>query len=130
MVAGERRWLACKAVDIKLKAVIRELTDDQVRRVQRAENIQRENLTQLEIAVALRDDKERLGTLEKVAAEWNKGINWVSERINFLEVVETNSPPVKLLQKASQLILRPSTTYIDLKRSIKLQQKRLSIKPK
>ncbi|AXI82516.1 ParB/RepB/Spo0J family partition protein [Xylella taiwanensis] len=91
MVAGERRWLACKAVGIKLKAVVRELTDDQVRRVQRAENIQRENLTQLEIAVALRDDKKRLGTLEKVAAEWNKGINWVAERINFLEMVEANS---------------------------------------
>jgi ParB family chromosome partitioning protein len=90
MVAGERRWRACKIVGIKLKAVVRELTDEQVRRVQRAENIQRENLTQLEIAVALRDDKCRLGTLEKVAAEWNKGINWVSERIKFLTAVEAD----------------------------------------
>jgi ParB family chromosome partitioning protein len=65
-------------------------TPRQARRVQRAENIQRENLTQLEIAVALREDKERLGTLENVAAEWNKGINWVAERIKFLEVVEAD----------------------------------------
>ena len=90
MVAGERRWRGAKMVGIKLKAVIRELTDEQARRVQRAENIQRENLTQLEIAVALREDKERLGTLENVAAEWNKGINWVAERIKFLEVVEAD----------------------------------------
>lgn len=88
MVAGERRWRGCKIVGIKLKAVVRDMDDEQARRVQRAENIQRENLTQLEIAVALRDDKARLGTLEKVAAEWNKGLNWVAERIKFLEVVE------------------------------------------
>lgn len=90
MVAGERRWRGCKIAGIKLKAVVRDMDDEQARRVQRAENIQRENLTQLEIAVALRDDKQRLGTLEKVAAEWNKGINWVAERIKFLEVVETD----------------------------------------
>ncbi|KVL70337.1 ParB/RepB/Spo0J family partition protein [Burkholderia ubonensis] len=90
MVAGERRWRGCKIAGIKLKAVVRDMDDDQARRVQRAENIQRENLTQLEIAVALREDKQRLGTLEKVAAEWNKGINWVSERIKFLEVVEAD----------------------------------------
>ncbi len=89
MVAGERRWRACKLKGLKLKAVVRDITEEQARRTQRAENIQRENLTQLEIAIALRDDKERLQTLDKVAAEWNKGINWVAERIKFLEVVET-----------------------------------------
>ncbi|KAF1010599.1 MAG: ParB/RepB/Spo0J family partition protein [Burkholderia sp.] len=90
MVAGERRWRGCKIAGIKLKAVVRDMDDEQARRVQRAENIQRENLTQLEIAVALRDDKQRLGTLEKVATEWNKGINWVAERIKFLKVVEAD----------------------------------------
>lgn len=88
MVAGERRWRACKLKGLKLKAVVRDMTEEQARRTQRAENIQRENLTQLEIAIALRDDKERLQTLDKVATEWNKGINWVAERIKFLEVVE------------------------------------------
>lgn len=89
MVAGERRWRACKLKGLKLKAVVRDMTEDQARRTQRAENIQRENLTQLEIAIALREDKDRLKTLDKVAAEWNKGISWVGERIKFLEVVET-----------------------------------------
>jgi len=89
MVAGERRWRACKLKGLKLKAVVRDMTEEQARRTQRAENIHRENLTQLEIAIALRDDKERLQTLDKVAAEWNKGINWVAERIKFLEAVET-----------------------------------------
>jgi ParB family chromosome partitioning protein len=99
MVAGERRWRACKLKGLKLKAVVREMTDEQARRAQRAENIQRENLTQLEVAMALRDDKERLGTLERVATEWNKGINWVAERIKFLEVVETNGVASKAVSE-------------------------------
>ena len=77
-----------QTIGLKLKAVVREMTDEQARRTQRAENIQRENLTQLEVADALRNDKERLGTLERVAGEWNKSLNWVAERIKFLEAVE------------------------------------------
>ncbi|MRU22634.1 chromosome partitioning protein ParB, partial [Xylella fastidiosa subsp. multiplex] len=83
------------------------------------ENIQRENLTQLEIAVALRDDKERLGALEKVAAEWNKGINWVSERINFIEVVETNS---LTSQAVTEGITADITAVNDLYRREKVNQ--------
>lgn len=88
MVAGERRWRACQLKGVKLKAIVRELSDEQAYRVQRAENIQRENLTQIEIATALRDDKNRFGTLERVSAEWNKSIHWVAERLKLLDVVE------------------------------------------
>lgn len=113
MVAGERRWRGCKIVGIKLKAVVREMDDEQARRVQRAENIQRENLTQLEIAVALREDKAQLGTLEKVAAEWNKGLNWVSERIKFLEVVEAGG---HASQAVAEGVTADITTINDLHR--------------
>lgn len=113
MVAGERRWRGCKIAGIKLKAVVRDMDDEQARRVQRAENIQRENLTQLEIAVALRDDKARLGTLEKVAAEWNKGLNWVAERIKFLEVVEAGG---HASQAVAEGVTADITTINDLHR--------------
>ncbi|WP_321944812.1 ParB/RepB/Spo0J family partition protein [Burkholderia cenocepacia] len=113
MVAGERRWRGCKIAGIKLKAVVRDMDEEQARRVQRAENIQRENLTQLEIAVALRDDKARLGTLEKVAAEWNKGLNWVAERIKFLEVVEAGG---HASQAVAQGVTADITTINDLHR--------------
>ncbi|MCA8325912.1 MULTISPECIES: ParB/RepB/Spo0J family partition protein [Burkholderia] len=113
MVAGERRWRGCKIVGIKLQAVVRDMDDEQARRVQRAENIQRENLTQLEIAVALRDDKARLGTLEKVAAEWNKGLNWVAERIKFLEVVEAGG---HASQAVTEGVTADITTINDLHR--------------
>lgn len=87
MVAGERRYLACKMKGILLKAVVRELTDAQAKRIQRSENVHSENLTQLDVAIALKADKDELGTLQAVANEWNKSLNWVAERIAYLENV-------------------------------------------
>lgn len=90
MVAGERRYLACEMKGILLKAVVRELTDAQAKRIQRSENVHSENLTQLDIAIALKADKEELGTLQAVADEWNKSLNWVAERIAYLENVTSD----------------------------------------
>ena len=90
MVAGERRYLACEMKGILLKAVVRELTDAQAKRIQRSENVHSENLTQLDIALALKADKEELGTLQAVADEWNKSLNWVAERIAYLENVTSD----------------------------------------
>lgn len=87
MVAGERRYLACEMKGILLKAVVRELTDAQAKRIQRSENVHSENLTQLDVAIALKADKDELGTLQAVAGEWNKSLNWVAERIAYLENV-------------------------------------------
>lgn len=89
MVAGERRARAVSLKGLKLLAYVRDITPDEHLRIQRAENIHREALTNNEIAQALRTDKERLGTLEAVAAEWQKSINWVSERLRYLEAVES-----------------------------------------
>ena len=75
---------------ILLNAVVRELTDAQAKRIQRSENVHSENLTQLDIALALKADKEELGTLQAVADEWNKSLNWVAERIAYLENVTSD----------------------------------------
>ncbi|WP_130932315.1 ParB/RepB/Spo0J family partition protein [Pseudomonas sp. Sample_24] len=88
MVAGERRQRSCAFKGLLLEAVVRDLTDAQAKRIQRAENVQRENLTQLEVALALKGDKEELGTLQAVADEWKKSISWVAERLAYLDAVE------------------------------------------
>ncbi len=88
MVAGERRQRSCALKGLLLEAVVRDLTDAQAKRIQRAENVQRENLTQLEVALALKGDKEELGTLQAVADEWKKSISWVAERLAYLDAVE------------------------------------------
>ncbi len=87
MVAGERRYRACIIAGVLVMAVVKDLTDAQARRIQRSENVHSENLTQLDLAMALKESKDELGTLEKVAAEWNKGLNWVAERLAYLENV-------------------------------------------
>lgn len=84
MVAGERRYRACIIAGTLLQVVVKELTDEQAARIQRSENVHSVNLTQMELALALQADKEKLGTLEKVAAEWSKGVNWVAERLAYL----------------------------------------------
>lgn len=89
MVAGERRCRAAALKGLTLIAYVRNISEEEHLRIQRAENIHREALTNSEIAQALRVDKERLGTLEAVAAEWQKSINWVSERLRYLEAVES-----------------------------------------
>lgn len=88
MVAGERRQRSCALKGLLLEAVVRDLTDAQAKRIQRAENVQRENLTQLEVALALKGDKEELGTLQAVADEWKKSVSWVAERLAYLDAVE------------------------------------------
>lgn len=90
MVAGERRQRACAIKGILLDVVVRNLTDAQAKRIQRSENVQREGLTQLEIALALKADKDELGTLQAVANEWKKGLNWVAERLKYLEIMEAD----------------------------------------
>jgi len=51
--------------------------------------------------------------LEKVAAEWNKGLNWVSERIKFLEVVEADGHASRAVAEG---VTADITTVNDLHR--------------
>lgn len=113
MVAGERRYLSCEMKGMLLKAVVRELTDAQAKRIQRSENVQSENLTQLDIAVALKADKDELGTLQAVADEWNKSLNWVAERIAYLENVTTEGASREAVTKG---ITADISTVNDLSR--------------
>ncbi|WP_420213412.1 ParB/RepB/Spo0J family partition protein (plasmid) [Burkholderia aenigmatica] len=90
LVAGERRKLACELGNFDLLAVVRNLTWEEARRVQISENLQREDLTQAEVAEAVKDDYDRLGTLEQVAELWTKSINWIHERLKFVEAIEAD----------------------------------------
>ncbi|WP_396334129.1 ParB/RepB/Spo0J family partition protein [Burkholderia anthina] len=88
LVAGERRYRACEIGGMDLLATIKDLTAKQARRVQIAENIEREDLTPAELAAAVKDDYAALGTLELVAELWGKSINWIHERLKFVEALD------------------------------------------
>lgn len=87
MVAGERRYKAAELINVPLKAIILDLDDEKARRIQIAENIHRQNLTQKEVAAAVLKDKKRLATLEAVSKEWKKSVNWVSQMIKYHEAL-------------------------------------------
>ncbi|MFC6478647.1 ParB/RepB/Spo0J family partition protein [Pseudomonas asuensis] len=123
MGAGERRLRACRIAGIKLKCIIRNMSEQEFIRLQRAENIQRENLTQLEIATALSNSKKELGSLEAVAREWKKSINWVSERINYLRVVEADGAGSQAVKEG---LTADITTITELARLEKQDQEAAS----
>lgn len=90
MVAGERRLRAADRKGLDLACVIRNLTDAQARSVQRAENIHQAGLTLLDEARSLREDMQdpELNTPEKLALHCKKSLNWVYERLRFLDTME------------------------------------------
>lgn len=97
LIAGERRYRASKlAGKSSITAFIREIADDQVEDAQLAENIQRENLTQIEIAKKLKRDLDAAGgSLEKLAKQHSKSKPWLSKMLGLLELPEQTRRVVK-----------------------------------
>ena len=97
LIAGERRYRATKlAGKTSITALIREIADDQVEDAQLAENIQRENLTQLEIAKKLKRDLDAVGgSLDKLAKQHSKSKPWLSKMLGLLDLPEQSRRVVR-----------------------------------
>ncbi len=97
LIAGERRYRATKlAGKSSITAFIREIADDQVEDAQLAENIQRENLTQIEIAKKLKRDLDAVGgSLDKLAKQHSKSKPWLSKMLGLLDLPEQARRVVK-----------------------------------
>jgi ParB family chromosome partitioning protein len=81
LVAGERRYRSSERTGkTTIPALIREMTEEEAVVFQMQENIQRKNLTQIEIAKRLQADLEEAGgSVEAVMAKNNKSRAWVSK---------------------------------------------------
>jgi len=90
LVAGERRLRASMlAGRDTIPAMIYELTDEEAEEIQIAENIQRKNLTQIEIANKLQSDLDANGgDIEAVMAKRQKSRAWISKWLSLLELSE------------------------------------------
>ena len=97
LVAGERRYRASKlAGKSSIPALIREIADDRLEDVQLAENIQRENLAQIDLAKKLRRDMDAAGgDMDAVAAKHHKSKPWVSKMLGLLTLPEETARLVK-----------------------------------
>ena len=97
IVAGERRWRASKMVGLeKVPAIIKDYTDTKKKQVALFENIQREDLNVMEVAVALKElmDMEEYSVAD-VAKVTGKSSSAVSNIVRLL----------KLSQDVQQLVL-------------------------
>jgi len=93
IVAGERRWRAARAVGMSLVPVrVLELDDTQAAEIALVENIQREDLSPLEVAEALEELVDKHGlTQEETATRigWSRAA--VANKLRLLQL----SPPLR-----------------------------------
>lgn len=110
MVAGERRYRAAKLAGLsQVHAYVRAMTDEQMERIQFAENIHRKNFELFEEAKRLQKllDKNG-GEVAKVLAEIKKPHAWFSKRISML----------KLPEQAKRLVRENVTADVEVVNSV------------
>ena len=88
IVAGERRWRACKIAGLtRIPVIIREADDQQVAELALLENLQREDLNVVEEALAYQDLINRGLTQEELAHKMGMKQSWrIQERLNLLKL--------------------------------------------
>ncbi|RKL13625.1 hypothetical protein BFJ72_g15402, partial [Fusarium proliferatum] len=98
VVTGERRWRASKlAGKVEIPAVVTELTDQEIVAVQLIENLQREDLSPIEVAEGYRKLQQEFDlTQEAVAETVGKSKQTVSD---FLKVLEMPAEFQRLLSE-------------------------------
>lgn len=90
IIAGERRWQACKSNGMKKVPIrVREVDDDKALELALIENIQRSDLNPIEEAYGYRRLMERKGmTQSEVAETVSKGRSTVANAMRLLELPE------------------------------------------
>ena len=88
IVAGERRWRACRQAGlIKVPVIIKELSDEQVMELALIENLQREDLNPIEEAEGYKRLMETFGqTQETVAKQMGKSRSAIANTLRLLDL--------------------------------------------
>ena len=90
IVAGERRWRACRMLGLnEIPVVIKELSDQETAQVALIENLQRENLNPMEEAAGYKDLMEKYGmTQEAVSKTVGRSRPAVANALRLLNLPE------------------------------------------
>lgn len=98
IVAGERRWRACRMLgQNEVSAIIRDFTDEETAQIALIENIQREDLNPIEEAMAYRSLMEEHGmTQEQLSKAVGKSRSAIANSVRLLNLPE---PVVEMLKK-------------------------------
>jgi len=98
IIAGERRWRACKKAGLKeIPAIVRDVKDSESAIMALIENLQRENLTFLEEAEGYRQLMQDYNlTQEQIAIKMGKSQSTIANKLRLLKM------PVDVLKIISQ----------------------------
>lgn len=101
IVAGERRWRAAQMAQLhQVPVVIRNFSDDEVIEIAIIENIQRQDLSAIEEALAFKQLMDRFGhTQEKLAEALSKSRSHIANTVRLLTLPES----VQALVRAGKL---------------------------
>jgi len=89
IISGERRFRACQLIDLShIICVVRnDLSDAEIKELQLIENIQREDLTPIEEALAFKELIDKYGhTHEQLATKIGKSRSYISNKLRLLRL--------------------------------------------
>jgi ParB family chromosome partitioning protein len=112
LIAGERRWRAAKLAAIKdIPAYIRKADDQQLLELALLENLQREDLNAMEIALSYKRMMEELNhTQEEVAERMGKERSTVANYIRLLKL----PPDIQVAVRKNQLTMGHARALINV----------------
>ena len=133
IVAGERRWRAAKIVGLKtIPAIVKDYTDTKKKQVALIENIQREDLNVMEVAVALKElmDIESYNVTD-VAKVTGKSQSSVSNIVRLLKLTPDVQQMIldgKLVEGQARALLAIDDPEEQIKMAKKIIEKKLTVR--
>lgn len=120
IIAGERRVRASKLADkTTIPAIIRNLDDNQMMEIALLENLQRENLSAIEEAVAYKSMIEKLGiTQEELSSRVGKSRSHITNILGLLRL----PPDVQQLVNSNQLSMAHARVLSKLEDNDKIRE--------
>lgn len=104
IVCGERRWRAHGLAELPtIECILRELTDEQVVRIQVLENLQREDLTAIEEAEGFATLRKQGMSAEQIAQEIGKSREYVYGQLKLLDLIDPVRDAVRSKQISASL---------------------------
>ena len=112
IVAGERRWRACRMAGLnEVPVVVKDVSDEQAMELALVENLQREDLDPVEEAAGIRELMTRCGlTQEQAAQKLGKSRSALANTLRLLHLPE----PVLALLKSGQLNIGHAKVILSL----------------
>lgn len=119
LVCGERRLRACKIAGInKLPAIIKDISDEEAFEIALIENIQREDLTPIELALAFEKLSKMGYTHDEIARKIGKSRSYVTNTVRILNLPDE----VKNLIESGKISLGHAKVLCSIKDENKIKE--------